>query len=259
MATFLFDKIIFGPVNSRRLGISLGINLLTTDCKVCNFNCIYCECGLTSQSNNKIKKFFTREQIITALALELAKSNNESEKLDSITFAGNGEPTLHPDFPEIIEDTIKLRDFYFPDSKITVLSNATTLNDELIIDALKKVDNNILKLDSGIESTIKLINSPLFDFNLPDLINNFKKFEGKLIIQTLFLKGILKGKVIDNTTENEISEWIKLLKIINPQLVMIYTFARSTPFTNLEKASFNKMQEIGNRLKNAGINMEIYE
>ena len=259
MSTFLFDKIIFGPVNSRRLGISLGINLLPTDLKVCNFNCVYCECGLTSKNSQQHQRFYTREEIASALAARLASASNEYEVLDSITFAGNGEPTLHPDFPMIIEDTIELRDFYYPETKITVLSNATTLKKDYVADALQKVDNIILKLDSGNERTIKLINSPLFDFYISDLVTNLKKFEGKLIIQTLFLKGFINGQVIDNTSDDEVLEWIKLLKIINPKLVMIYTFARNTPSPDLEKASLQRMNEICEMVNKEGINGEVFD
>jgi wyosine [tRNA(Phe)-imidazoG37] synthetase (radical SAM superfamily) len=259
MATFLFDKIIFGPVNSRRLGISLGINLLPTNYKLCNFDCIYCECGFTPDEVNYTGGFYSRAEVYRALESKLSTAKRNSEKLDSITFAGNGEPTLHPEFCGIIDDTVELRNLYYPGTKISVLSNSSALNNDLIVNALKKIENVILKLDSGIEKTINLINNPFFDFKISDLIDNLKKFENKFIIQSLFLKGKINDQFIDNTTEEEVNEWLKLLKIINPRLVMIYTFARNTPSPNLEKAPVSKMLEIAERVKELGIEAEVFE
>jgi wyosine [tRNA(Phe)-imidazoG37] synthetase (radical SAM superfamily) len=259
MATFLFDKIIFGPVNSRRLGISLGINLLPINYKLCNYDCIYCECGFTPHNLSIVPKLFSKEEIRKALNLKLSQLKNSSAQIDSITFAGNGEPTLHPEFYEIIDDTISIRNHYYPETKITVLSNSSTLNNDHIADALKKIDNIILKLDSGSEKTIRLINNPSFNFKIPDLLFNLQKFNNKFIIQSLFLKGKISGYVIDNTTEEEVDEWLKLIKIINPQLVMIYTFARNTPSPNLEKAPVIRMREISMKVKKLGIEAEVFD
>ena len=258
MNTFLFDDIIFGPVRSRRLGTSLGINLLPTNFKLCNFDCIYCECGLNNKLLNDKVKLYPHNEIIKALENKLQKLQEKSETLDSITFAGNGEPTLHPEFPLIIEETIKLRNRYYPETKISVLSNSTTLNDNNIVNSLLSIENIILKLDSGIERTIKAINNPTFDFNLFDLLDNLTKFKGRLTIQTLFLKGIINGVEVDNSTAKEVEEWIKLLKIIAPQHVMLYTFSRNTPIDTLEKVSVSRMNEIAYKLREIGFNAEVY-
>ena len=240
MATFLFDQIIFGPVKSRRLGVSLGINLLPTKKKICNFNCIYCECGWTRDIEKAISRLPRREEVYSALELKLSELKKKGLAPDVITYAGNGEPTLHPDFPGIIDDSIILRDKYFRKAKIAVLSNATTISNPLIKAALLKIDMNILKLDSAFDSTIKIHNQPRVNINVEDLINSLIGFNGKVIIQTLFLRGTHNGKVIDNTTPVEINAWLKAIDRIRPSEVMIYTISRDTP----EKARLNKVRLI---------------
>ena len=255
MKTFLFDDIIFGPVNSRRLGKSLGINLLPTTCKYCNFNCIYCECGWT---NNKTSiKFHPVDLVINELEKALIKFSNENEPLDVITYAGNGEPTLHPKFSEIIEKTILLRDTYCPKVKIAVLTNATMLHKESVFNSLMNIDLPILKLDSGIESTIININQPTGKFNIAELTKNLKKFNGNFYIQTMFLKGEFNGKIIDNTTVPELEAWLKLINEIKPKQVMIYSIARNTPAENLYKVSVEELSVIAKKVKHLGIEVLI--
>jgi wyosine [tRNA(Phe)-imidazoG37] synthetase (radical SAM superfamily) len=251
MSTFLFDSIIFGPVASRRLGKSLGINLLPINKKICNFNCIYCECGLTGDTNTN-SKLPDRYEVINALEKWLQNNQNVMNPVDSITFAGNGEPTLHPQFDKIIEDTISLRNKYFSNLKIAVLSNATTISKKRVFNALLKTDLNILKLDSGFEKTIKAINCPLIKFDLDTIIGLLKKFKGKLIIQTLFFKGKINNKIIDNTTPEEVEKWLDTIDMIQPESIMIYTIARETPFKGLEKAEYNVLQSIASKAKKRG-------
>ncbi|MBN2350374.1 MAG: radical SAM protein [Bacteroidales bacterium] len=257
MATFLFDKIIFGPVKSRRLGDSLGINLLPINKKVCNFNCIYCECGLTQSYLPSGSKMPTRQEIKNKLELRLIKMKNEQNPPDTITFAGNGEPTLHPDFVEIINDTLFLRNTILPSAKIAVLSNATRIHVSKIFNALNLVDLNILKIDSVIKETQTLINCPLSDYNLTSVIKNLKMFNGNLIIQTLFFNGLYKGKTVDNTTTEELEAWLNVIREINPKMVMIYTIARDTPFDTLNKISFNVLEQIAKKVTNLGIPVQI--
>ncbi|OQX97381.1 MAG: radical SAM protein [Bacteroidetes bacterium 4572_128] len=254
MSFLLFEEIVFGPVLSRRLGVSLGINLLPTNYKLCNFNCIYCECGWTYKNKIKNFKFPSVEKVKIALEKKLSEMVNNNSKLDSITFAGNGEPSLHPDFEEIVDNVIKIKNKYFEKSKISVLSNASMLHKHSVVSALKKVDNNILKLDGAFEKTICKINKPFYNFNLKKLLKQFKSFEGNLIIQTLFLKGFHKNEEIDNTKDEEIEEWLNLLKIIKPKKVMIYTIARNTPEINLEKIDDEKIKEIYKKLQKCGFN-----
>ena len=249
MSTFLFDKTIFGPVISRRLGVSLGINLLPNDSKLCSFDCIYCECGWNPEKGKGSVVLPKREEVRSLLRQKLIEMAKESQMPDVITFAGNGEPTLHPDFDTIIEDTILLRNELAPNSKIAVLSNSTMLYKTRVVEALKKVDDNILKLDSGILETILLLNKPVGKFDLNTLIHHLKKFEGALIIQTMFLKGSFNGVIFDNTTDREIEHWIKLVKEIQPKMVMIYSIARDTPAENLTGITLQKLEKIAGRVE----------
>jgi wyosine [tRNA(Phe)-imidazoG37] synthetase (radical SAM superfamily) len=258
MATFLFDEIIFGPVKSRRLGVSLGINLLPTKSKICNFNCIYCECGWTHDIEKAISHLPHRQEVYDALDIKLSGMKAMSQVPDVITYAGNGEPTLHPDFPGIIDDSIILRDKYFPKAKIVVLSNSTTITNPLIKDALLKVDKNILKLDSAFDSTVKIHNQPRININVKELINNLVGFNGKLIIQTLFLRGIYNGTVIDNTTSVEINAWLKAIERIRPSEVMIYTISRDTPEGGqLIKVPVRELRDIAALVEKLGIKTQV--
>jgi wyosine [tRNA(Phe)-imidazoG37] synthetase (radical SAM superfamily) len=258
MPTFLFDKTIFGPVISRRLGVSLGINLLPNDSKLCSFDCIYCECGWNPKKRDKKVKLPTRIEVSTLLREELIKMDNESLNPDVITFAGNGEPTLHPEFAGIIDDTIQIRNELCPNARIAVLSNSTMLNKASVVEALKKVDDNILKLDSGITETILLLDQPAGKFDLRKVINQLKQFEGELIIQTMFIRGKFNGQIIDNTTESEIKAWKNLLNEIRPKSVMIYTFARDTPTNDLHKVPVEDLESIAASVKKElGLNVQV--
>lgn len=259
MATFLFDKIIFGPVKSRRLGISLGINLLPTDVKVCSFDCIYCECGRNPKSYKEKAILPLRTEVKENLEEKLLKMVAENLLPDVITFAGNGEPTLHPEFVGIIEDTIELRNKFTPNARIAVLSNATMLHKKPVFEVLTKIEDNIQKLDSAFEKTVQILDCPNGNFNINKLVQQLTAFKGKVIIQTMFVKGSYKGEEIDNTTEKEIAAWIKLLKIINPQKVMIYTIARDTPINTLKKVTLSELNEIASQVEKAGILTQVSE
>jgi wyosine [tRNA(Phe)-imidazoG37] synthetase (radical SAM superfamily) len=256
MSTFLFDSIIFGPVWSRRLGESLGVNLLPANRKVCNFNCIYCECGLTPNETT-FSEFPSREEVKRLLSERLQEMKKNGEYLNSITFAGNGEPTLHPDFAGIMSDTIGVRNTVFPEAKITVLSNATRAGISHIFDALSQADLNILKLDSAIENTMLRINCPNGKFDLPGLIDSLKKFKGKLIIQTLFFRGKYMGSDIDNSTGEEISAWLKVIESIRPESVMIYSLARDTPVQGLERIGAEELTAIANQVEKLNIAIQV--
>ncbi len=258
MSTFLFDKIIFGPVKSRRLGVSLGINLLPGRKKVCNFNCIYCECGWSQSVESDGGYLPGRSEVYEALASRLQEMKVKNQKPDVITFAGNGEPTLHPDFQGIIDDTIKIRNKFFPGTKIAVLSNSSTITNPAVKDALLKVDMNILKLDSAFDLTVKRHNQPRVNVRVDELIENLEKFKGKLIIQTLFLKGSFKGKTIDNTTPAEVGAWLEAIKRINPSEVMIYTISRATPEGGLlNKVPVEELRKIALKVEKLGIPTQV--
>ena len=256
--SFLFDQIIFGPVHSRRLGSSLGINLLPADYKFCTFNCVYCECGWTHKENSQKVKLPSMAEVFSELKKSLAKMQASGHHPDAITFAGNGEPTIHPEFDLIIDDTLQLRDEYFPEADVTVLSNASTLDKPRVFQALWKIDKNILKLDAGSEETYQLINLPRPGLSLKHIVEKLKDFNGNLIIQTLFMRGESQGKVIDNTTEQEIRAWIGLLKEIRPEYVMIYPIDRRSPEGDLEKISFDELRTIASKVETEGIKTKVF-
>jgi len=257
MPVFLFDEIIFGPVKSRRLGISLGINLLPLKYKFCNFDCIYCECGRTYKDKYINDSFHTSNQVKTKLKETLLKMKENNEALDVITFAGNGEPTMHPDFEKIIDDTIEIRNNYFPEAKIAVLSNATLINNTKVYNALLKVDYNILKLDSAFNKTAQLINNPPKNYSIEKTVDMLMKFNGNLIIQTMFVKGYYNEIKVDNTTEEEILAWVELLKKIKPKKVMIYTIDRDTPSQGLQKVEEKKLNEIADFINSQGFETQV--
>ncbi|MEI6142716.1 MAG: radical SAM protein [Mariniphaga sp.] len=249
MSTFLFDQTIFGPVISRRLGISLGINLMPNDSKLCSFDCIYCECGWNPEKG-KVKAILpTQDEVRTLLRAKLETMKETGGLPDVITFAGNGEPTMHPNFPLIISDTLQLRDEICPKARVAVLSNSTMLHKPKVVEALKKVDDNILKLDSGIPSTIRLMDQPVGRFDLQTVVNNLKQFDGHMAIQTMFIRGSFRDKTIDNTSDEELTAWIGLLRQIRPQTVMIYTIARDTPANDLQKVSIEELEKIAIRVR----------
>jgi wyosine [tRNA(Phe)-imidazoG37] synthetase (radical SAM superfamily) len=256
MATFLFDSIIFGPVWSRRLGESLGINLLPANRKVCNFNCLYCECGLTPV-NNKTIEFPPAEEVRIMLRQKLQEMARQSAYLDSITFAGNGEPTLHPDFPMILDNAVILRNQYFPNATLAVLSNATRIGDPHIGKALQQADLNILKLDSALEDTWIKINCPKGRISLEKILLQMQQFKGKMIIQTLFFRGYYQGARIDNTTETELKAWLEVLKSLRPESVMIYSIARDTAVPGLERIQPDELVRIAGRVGEIGIMAQV--
>jgi len=256
--TFLFDSVVFGPVHSRRLGVSLGINLLPTDYKYCSFNCIYCECGWTKNRESDKVEFPPAAIVKEYLEKKLLEMQSTNELPEAISFAGNGEPTLHPEFAEIIDITIELRNKYSPQSKIAVLSNATMLHLPEVVNALKKVDLNILKLDAGTEGTYRKINQPIDNLALEEIINNLKQFTSNLIIQTLFIRGNYNKNFIDNTTDEEVNAWLSYISELKPMRVMIYPIARSTPAGNLEKVSLKELEGIAEKVMKIGIKAEVY-
>ncbi len=251
MPTVIYPSPIFGPVHSRRLGISLGVNLLPSDGKFCTFDCIYCECGFNAD-HKPTRPLPTREEVKTALENQLEIMVNDKQLPDVITFAGNGEPTMHPDFLDIVKDTVALRNKHCPKAKVAVLSNSTKIHKQSVHDALMLVDDNILKLDTADLSYIKTINRPTGKYNLQEIIEDMKSFNGHIIIQTMFMKGTFKGIDVDNTGDKYVLPWLNAVKEIKPQQVMIYTIDRETPDHDLKKASHPKLDRIVNLLKAEG-------
>lgn len=249
MSTVIYPSPIYGPVHSRRLGLSLGINLMPADGKICTFDCLYCECGFNADRRTR-SHYPTREIVVEALEKQLIKMHNDNEHPDVLTFAGNGEPTGNPHFPEIIDDTVRLRDKWCPDAKISVLSNSTFIHREKVRLALMKVDNNILKLDTVNADYIKKVDrptQPTYDVN--DTIEDLKWFNGHVIIQTMFMK----GDGTDNTGDEYVMPWLDAVKSIKPQEVMVYTIDRETPDRMLQKASHEELDRIKDLVVASGI------
>lgn len=250
--TSLYDNIIFGPVRSRRLGLSLGVNLLPIESKLCSFDCIYCECGWNDDHPGK-RRFNAREDVYKMLDETLGKMVKDGTPPDVITFAGNGEPTMHPDFEAIIDDTIALRDKHCPAAKVSVLSNATQIHREDVRRALERVDNNILKLDSAFDTTVQLMNKPQGNYTVARTVELLKMFEGNFILQTMFLRGEYLGKAVDNTTEEEVTAWLKIVEELKPKQVMVYSLDRDTPCQTITNVEKDDLRIIADRVEALGI------
>lgn len=249
----LFDTIVYGPIHSRRLGVSLGVNLMPTTDKLCTFDCVYCECGFNTPVSHPVLP--TREEVRKALEYHLSILHTQP---DVITFSGNGEPTLHPDFEGIIEDTCALRDQYCPKAKVSVLSNSTQLGRADVVRALKRCDNRILKLDSAIDSTMQLIDRPVnHDLTVEQIIQYLEPFDGDFTLQTCFLRGEVPGGAIDNTTAAELDAWYKAVYRLQPKQIMIYIIDRATPVKTLEKISREQMETIAAPLREKGYDVII--
>ena len=253
----LFSEIVYGPIHSRRLGVSLGMNLMPTDGKLCSFNCIYCECGFNQPFPHPVLP--TREQVREALEDKLRRLQAEGVTPDVITFSGNGEPTMHPEFEGIIEDTCALRDRYCPQAKVSVLTNSTQLGREDVVRALWRCDNRILKLDSAIDATMRAIDDPVnHRLTVHDLIGYLQQFDGDFTLQTCFLRGTLPdGSAVDNTTAEELAAWYKAVRLLRPKQIMIYIIDRATPVKTLEKISREQMESIAAPLMEEGFNIQI--
>ena len=247
----LFDSIVYGPIRSRRLGVSLGVNLMPTTAKLCTFDCVYCECGWNQPISHP--QLPTREQVRDALESQLLTLDVQP---DVITFSGNGEPTLHPDFLGIIQDTCALRDQYCPNAKVSVLSNSTQLGRKDVVEALLLCDNRILKLDSAIDTTMQLIDKPVNQhLTVAQIVQWLSLFEGNFTLQTCFLRGEHAGMIIDNTTPEELSAWYQIVDILHPKQVMIYVIDRATPLQTLSKVPTEEMEAIAAPLREKGIDV----
>lgn len=259
MQTVLFHSTIFGPIRSRRLGVSLGVNLMPADGKVCSFDCLYCEAGFNAQGPGKAG-IPPRAEVRRLLEEKLQAMKADGTAPDVITFSGNGEPTLHPEFAAVVDDTLELRDRYFPQAKVSVLTNSTRIFQPQVAAALRKVDNNILKLDSALEETMRRIdrpNSP--EFTVERVVESLRQFAGTGIIQTMMLRGTdMEGRPIDNTTDREVEALIEAYRAIKPREIMLYSIDRPTPDRSLSKVPLEELQAIGQRIaRAAGIPVQV--
>lgn len=254
MQTVIFHDTIFGPIHSRRLGTSLGVNLSPNDGKVCSFDCLYCEAGFNAQGPGTTG-FPSRQQVAAQLRAKLEQMRADHAPLDVITFSGNGEPTLHPDFPAIIDDVIALRNELYPEAQISVLTNSTRLHRPEVVNALRKVDNNILKLDSAVDETMRRLDRPTSpDFTVSNVVDRLRQFAGQGIIQTM----LLRGDGIDNTTPAEVNALIDAYSRIRPRSIMLYSIDRKTPDELLRRVEKPELQTIADRIHEAtGITVTI--
>lgn len=253
----LFDSIVYGPIRSRRLGMSLGMNLMPCNGKLCTFNCIYCECGFNHPLPHPVLP--TVGEVSGALEKKLQTLTKAGSLPVVITFSGNGEPTLHPEFERIIQDTCRLRDTYCPDAKVSVLSNATQLGREDVVRALMLCDNRILKLDSAIQQTMLQIDDPTNrNLTIETIMRGMEQFDGDFVLQTCFLRGTLPGgSTIDNTTDDELAAWYAAVRRLHPKQVMIYVIDRATPVKTLEKIPAEQMQRIAEPLVREGWDVQV--
>ncbi len=257
MQTVIFHSTIFGPIKSRRLGTSLGVNLMPDDGKICSFDCLYCEAGYNAQGPGQAG-IPPRCEVARQLEEKLRAMKEAGEHLDVITFSGNGEPTLHNDFGGIIDDTIALRDRYFPEVKISVLSNATRLGRPAVAEALRKVDNNILKLDSAIEETVNLIDRPSAGYDLEETIERIAAFGKDAIVQTMICRGEHDSVIVDNSTEAEVSALIDAYRRIKPGSIMLYTIDRPTPEVKMKRVPREELDKIADRIRReTGIEVQV--
>lgn len=248
MQTVLFHSTVFGPIHSRRLGSSLGVNLMPNDGKICSFDCLYCEAGYNAQGPGT-SGLPSRSDVARLLEEKLRQLRDSGTPLDVITFSGNGEPTLHPQFAGVVDDTLRLRDEYFPNVKISVLSNATRLADENVCRALARVDNNILKLDSARAETVRLLDRPVDPhYNVEDVMRRIAAFGKQVTVQTMLTRGSHDGRNVDNTTSAELDALIAAYKRMQPGLIMIYTIDRPTPEGTLQHLGAAEMQAAADRI-----------
>ncbi|MBO4558234.1 MAG: radical SAM protein [Bacteroidales bacterium] len=252
MATFLWDDIVFGPIHSRRVGRSLGINLLPLRAKVCTFDCVYCECGGLRKDADSLA-LPTLEQVMAAIDGKTATLAEQGQGIDSISFTGNGEPTIHPDFPAIIDHILAARDRYFPQAVVSVFTNATRLDRPEVVAALKKVDNPILKIDCALDNMAAVMNRPKGAYSVARVVENMKAFEGNFVLQTM----LVKGDVVDNTTPEALAAWYDVVRQLRPREIMLYSVARDTPVEGILKVDADSLRAAAAPLLEEGFNIQI--
>ena len=246
------EEVVFGPIRSRRLGSSLGINLLPEKGKICNFDCIYCECGWNKDGRDDTV-LPTAEKVRKALEAKLLQCKAGGIPIDSITFSGDGEPTINPEFPQIIDDTIRLRNQYYPNSKITVLSNATMVHKPEVFAALRKVDNPTMKIDAPTNELIERINHPASGYDIHRVVEALKQFNGDFILQTMFLK----SKDFDSSSPEVLNGWMDIVRTVHPREIMVYTIDRPTPEEGLQKFTVEEMRTLVKPLLDEGFVIQI--
>lgn len=247
-----FDDIVFGPIFSRRLGTSLGVNILPSRGKLCNFDCVYCECGCNKDGVGD-RRFPAYVAVTEALETRFSELSSQGVKIDSITFSGNGEPTMNPDFADIVDKTLELRDIYFPDAKVSVLSNATLIGQKSVFEALKKVDNPIMKLDASSDELIGGINRPVGSYSMEKVVEGLLRFKGDFILQTMFLR----SPDFDASSPEALGRWMDIVRKLKPREIMVYTIDRETPDKSLGKYTIDEMTAMVQPLIDEGFKIQV--
>ena len=250
----LREKIVFGPIPSRRLGSSLGINVLPEEGKLCNFDCIYCECGWNRDGRGD-KRIPDLRMLQEALEAKLAACAAEGVPIDSITYSGDGEPTLNPDFPAMIDATLMLRNRYYPAARVSVLTNATRLDAPAVFEALRRVDSPILKLDAPTTALARIINRPAPGYDVSRVVEGMRRFGGDFVLQTMFLR----APGFDSADPAVLGPWMEIVRNLRPREIMVYTIARPTPMGALSKFTALEMAALLRPLTDEGFNIHIYE
>lgn len=237
--TIPFQKsIIYGPVKSRRLVKSLGINLLPTNRKICSFNCNYCQYGLTQQVNGSetsMDLFPGLAEVINALTLGL----EEHPDVDFVTFSGNGEPTLHPNFAKIVDGVNNVvKTNILSNAKVALLTNGSTLVNKKTMEAISKIDRVYIKLDAPNEPLFRKINKPALSIDFNRMIESMKEVSN-LRLQTMLMEG-----VVTNCDPKSLEDYYNLIAYLQPEEVHIYTIDRPTPVEGLLKVSPEKLNMI---------------
>jgi wyosine [tRNA(Phe)-imidazoG37] synthetase (radical SAM superfamily) len=246
------EEIVFGPIHSRRLGSSLGINVLPERGKICNFDCIYCECGWNRDGRGDTR-IPVAADLRAALEAKLASCVAQGTGIDSITFSGDGEPTINPDFPEMVDITLELRDRYYPSAVVSVLSNATMVHRDAVFEALRKVDNPILKIDAPTTELARIINRPAPGYRVEDIVEALKRFEGDFVLQTMFLR--CEG--FDSSSPEVLSGWMDIVRTLRPREVMVYTIDRQTPQAGLVRFTPEEMRALTAPLVEEGFRVQV--
>lgn len=246
------EETVFGPIKSRRLGNSLGINLLPVNGKICTFDCIYCECGWNRDGlgDTRLPKAW---EVHEALESKLKLMREEGTPVDSFTFSGDGESTIHPDFPQIIDDVMALRDCYFPSAKVSVLSNATQVHRPEIFAALRKVDNPIMKIDAPTNALVEKINHPAPGYDVNRVIEALKAFKGDFVLQTMFLR----SSDFDSSSNEVLEGWMDIVRQLRPREVMVYSIDRPTPEEGLYRFRADELSALVEPLVREGFNVQV--
>ena len=249
--------ITYGPVQSRRLGLSLGINLLPTEYKLCSFNCLYCQYGWTKKvtfaPGERLKDLPSVDAVAAALETALAELSRDHRTMDAISICGNGEPTLYPALAEVIVKVKRIRDRYQPRARVAILSNSSTVGDHAVRAALDLLDVKIMKFDAGSEEMFRQLNHPAAPVYMGEIVAGLKALK-KIFLQSCFVQGR-----VTNADPDSVAMWIDKVREIHPLSVQVYTLDREPADKRIEKVSRTTLAWIADAVRwRAGLPAEVY-